>query len=84
MGASGLMEQGCSPAMGSCFMLSVRRRVLNTGDDEDILENNNVANHDEHLAEHLTQPQLVCRSMMTKPIRIFIILQSLLRMQKQS
>jgi hypothetical protein len=73
MGASGLMEQGCSPAMGSCCMLSVRRRVWNTVEDEDILENINIGNHDEHLPDHLTQPQPVYRSMMTKPIRIYII-----------
>ena len=80
-GISGPMEQGYCPAMGSCCMLSVRRRALSTGEEEDMLEDKV---DDEHVAERLTQPQPVCRSMMTKPTRIFIILQRVLKMQRPS
>ena len=62
----------------------VRRRALSTGEEEDMLEDTDGDEHDEHVAEHLTQPQPVCRSMMTKPTRIFIILQRVLKMLNPS
>ena len=83
MEISGLMGLDYCPVMGSYCILSVRRKASNTGEtDEDILEDKDV--DDEYIEDHLTQPQPVSKSMMTRPTRISIILQSLLKMLNTS
>ena len=77
------MGQDYCQVMGSFCILSVRRIALNTGKTgEDILDC--IDFDDENIKDHLTLPQPVSKSMMTRPTRIFIILQSLLRMLNTS
>ena len=82
MVVSGHTERVCCPAMASFYMHLVRRRPLNTG-ERDMFEKGYDDNYDD-TTDHLTQPQQVCKSMMTRPIKIFTILQSLSRMQSRN